>query len=635
VVGVVACLRDITDERRARDAVAQSESRYRNLFESASDAIYTLDVRGAFTSANDATCVISGFARDELLGRSTAALMDPDEVARVKEEFRAALAGASRRYECALIRRDGERRLLSVTNTPIRQRDRIIGVLGVARDVTEERLSAAALERSEARYTRLVESASDAIFTADASGRFTSVNRALEMSVGVAREALVGAPFTDVVDARDREPMWRLFEETMAGQRTRGEFRYRGADGQTRTGWAITAPIVEQGIVAGALAVVRDVTEERRLTDQLLQQEKLAAIGQLVSGVAHELNNPLAGVMAFSQLLLASPGVNADTLAGLETIHQESKRAAKIVKNLLTFARQHPPERRMTSLNEVLLDTLELRRYALRVQQIDVAVALDDALPGTWADGFQLQQVFLNLLANAEQAMADQPGEKCMTLRSWREGERLFVAVADTGPGIAPENADRVFNPFFTTKPVGQGTGLGLSISDGIVRQHGGRIVVRSTPGAGAEFVVELPLTAAGEEAPRAASATPPAPGTVRSVLIVDDEPSIRGALSGFLDSLGHAPDAVGTGGEALERMRARRYDAVLLDLRMPDMSGAAVYEAMKAADPGQAARVVFVTGDVQSDAARAFIRATGRPCLSKPFLLDDVAQVLTQGWSV
>lgn len=629
ITGIVASLRDTTDERRARDAVVQSEARYRNLFETATDAIYTLDAKGSFTSANEATCRISGYDREMLLGRNTQIMMDPADADRARAEFRQALEGESRRYECHIITRRGDRRLLSVTNTPIRHGNRVIGVLGIARDVTEERSRAEALERSEARYTRLVESASDAIFTADDEGRFTSVNYALEASIGRQRTELLGTHFADVIDPRDRDAMIAVFRATLEGNRQRGNFRYQGAKGELRAGGAITAPIHEQGRVVGVLAVVRDVTEEHRLTEQLLQQEKLAAIGQLVSGVAHELNNPLAGVMAFSQLLLATPGTDPDVMSALDTIHSESKRAAKIVSNLLTFARQHPPERRDADLNQLLLDTLELRRYALRVQQIDVDLELDEALPSTWADGFQLQQVFLNILTNAEQALDGWTGEKRIRLRSERQGGMLVITISDTGPGVAAESVDRIFNPFYTTKPVGQGTGLGLSISHGIVREHGGRIEVRAASGGGAAFVVSLPLTARvqSEDPPR--DQGPLQPSGTRTVLVVDDEASIRLALSGYLSSLGHAVDAVASGEEALLRVGERRYDAVVLDLRMPGLPGDAVYQRIKATNPAQAARIVFITGDVQSEAANTFIRSTGRPFLSKPFLLDDVSRAL------
>lgn len=506
VQGIVASLRDVTEERRARDAVAESEARYRNLFETALDAIYTLDARGVFTSANEATSRIVGIPVAEILGRTIEPLIASEDFPFVKEHFKAALSGEARRYECRAVGAAGPREV-SVTNTPIRVGGRVVGVLGIARDVTDERARAEALARSEARYTRLVESASDAIFTLDEEGCFTSVNRALEQGTGRARDELLGRPFATVLAGPDHDSLWLLFAETLRGNRERGEFRYLDRAGALRTSSIITAPIVEGGRVVGILGVARDVTEEKLLMEQLIQQEKLAAIGQLVSGVAHELNNPLAGVLAFSQLLLASPALTGEQRAATETIHQEGKRAAKIVTNLLTFARQHPPERTLTDLNQVVQDTLELRRYAMQLEHVEISTDLDDALPTTWADPFQLQQVMLNLIGNAEHAVVAQEGPRRIHVATRRVGEALRVSITDSGVGIAPEHMDRIFNPFFTTKPVGQGTGLGLSISDGIVREHGGRMRVESEPGRGTTFHVEIPLA----DPPDLFDTTPPA----------------------------------------------------------------------------------------------------------------------------
>ena len=505
-------------------------------------------------------------------------------------------------------------------------------------------------QRERMRYTRLVESAADAIATIDERGRLTSVNQALERATGRLRSSLLGQPFVSLFHSRDEASARDLLAATIDGQRTRAEVRYRTPEGQgeseTRSCSITSTPIVESGRVAGALAIMRDVTDEKRLTEQLLQQEKLAAVGQLVSGVAHELNNPLAGVMAFSQLLLASPvaaatdgdddGDGLDARTALNTIHEEAKRAAKIVSNLLTFARQHQPERRLADLNRVVLDTLELRRYALRVRQIEVDLRLDEQLPLTWADPFQLQQVVLNLIANAEHALEQWEGERRITVSTavvCRVGsarrELLVLRVADSGPGIAQEHLARIFNPFFTTKPVGEGTGLGLSISDGIVREHGGRIQAESSTPGGAVFTVELPYVEPPGFESSAMRTAPRAADEMQRVLVVDDEPSIRGAVTSFLRSRGHAVDTVGSGREALALVAQRRYDAVLLDLRMPDMPGDALYHELRRREPGIADRVVFLTGDTQSESARGFLESTGRPMVSKPFLLDDLAAVL------
>jgi two-component system, NtrC family, sensor kinase len=630
VTGIVASLRDVTEERRALDAVAQSEARYRNLFDSAMDAIYTLDADGMFTSVNHATCTLTGESREALLGRSCRALVDPADLPLVAESFERAMSGESAQYECRMVRRDGEVRLLSETYTSIQGERGVVGVLAVARDVTLERARAAALARSEAQYARLVESAPDGIFTLGLDGRFTAVNLSLEQTVGRDRARLRGCSLVSLVDPRDVAAVARLLDETFSGQHTRGQLRYRSAGGDLRHGSVILSPIVESGAIAGALGIVRDMTDEIRLTEQLLQQEKLAAVGQLVSGVAHELNNPLAGVMAFSQLLLASPAArDVEARRAAETIHRAAQRAAKIVSNLLTFARQQPAERAETDLNALVADTLELRRFNLRSANIQVETALDETLPRTWADPFQLQQVLLNLIGNAEQALAEWDGVRRMTIRTWRDGAQLGLSVADTGPGIPAERRDRIFNPFFTTKPVGQGTGLGLSISDGIAREHGGRLRVESQEGEGATFILELPFVAvpgapASESAERSRAG-----GERRHVLIVDDEPAMRSAIGTFLRSLGHEVTVAASGADARRLLANGGYDAILLDLRLSDVGGDVLYRELRARDPGLAARVVFVTGDTQSEVARRFLADSGRPSLGKPFQLDDLATVI------
>jgi len=632
VTGIVASLRDVTDERRAREAVTQSESRYRNLFETASDAIYTLDAHGSFTSVNEATCRMAGRRPEDLLGRNPLSFLDPADIQRVKEQFKSAVAGASRRFECRFLRPDGGERLLSVTNTPIRHAGVVIGVLGIARDVTDEREQAHALNRSEARYTRLVETASDGILTVDANGLLTSVNRAMERATGRPRAELLGQPFVAALDARDQALATRMLADSIAGMRKRGDFRYPSATGETRTCSLTFTPLVEGDAVTGALGVARDVTDEQRLSEQLMQQEKLAAVGQLVSGVAHELNNPLASVLAFAQLLLANPvPYPPDQRRAIETIDQEARRAAKIVSNLLTFARQHAPERSAADLNRVVTDSIELRRYALRTAGVEVELELDPLLPTTWADPFQLQQVVLNLLGNAEHALSGRATLRRVVVTTAARDGRLVLSVADNGPGITPENLRKIFNPFFTTKPVGEGTGLGLSISDGIIREHGGRIRAESPPGGGATFVIELPYTPPPNGPVPVVVSGASTPSVRRRILVVDDEASLRTAIASYFRSLGHAVETTGTGRDAIIRAAGNSFDAVLLDLRLPDLTGDAVLAELRRVAPSLADRVVFVTGDTQSESTRHMLAASGRPVVSKPFLFDDLGTIVLE----
>ncbi len=487
--GAVVTVDDVTSFHALQD-------RHRDLVEVAADAIYTLDPDGIFTSANAAAEALTGAPRATLVGQPILPMIGLDEIDVVRDHFRAALAGETRRYQATLVRSDGDRRLVQVSNTPIRRGTIVEGVLGVARDVTDERAQAVALEHAEARYTRLIESAEDAICTVDEEGNFTSVNRAMERALGRSREALLGAHFASTVSAREATEMWARFASVMSGERQRYEFAWTGNDGLERRASVNASPIYEGGRITGALAIIRDVTEERALFDQVSRREKLAALGELVGGVAHEVNTPLTGILAFGQILQARPDADDDMRKATDTIVNEAKRAARIVGKLLTFARQNPPEKMPTELNQVLLDTIELRRYPLKMQQIALSVELASGLPVTWADPFQLQQVFINLLSNAEQALANRSGERRITVRTELRDGQLVATILDTGPGIPPEHLPHIFNPFYTTKPRGIGTGLGLAISFGIVREHRGVVRVVPASGHGAAFEVSLPVVA-------------------------------------------------------------------------------------------------------------------------------------------
>ncbi len=461
-------------------------------FDAIAGGMAVLDSDGFITRHNGRLVEFAGLGRDaSLVGRSFFhALLREDRV--VGDDDPLGVAIVHRVVGRGTLRQPWTGRVFDLVSSPHPAGGAVVTVY----DVTEEAARAAALERAEARYARLVESAEDAICTVDLDGNFTSVNRALERVMGRPRKRLLRTHFTELLPREERADKSRRLAATLAGKRQRMEIRYTGADGVARTATVTTAPIYEQGRIAGALAIIRDVTEERTLLDQMVRREKLAALGELVGGVAHEVNSPLTSILAFGQILQEEHADDEQRKKAADTIVGEAKRAARIVGKLLTFARQNPAEKMRTDLNQVLRDTVELRRYPLNMQQIALALELADDLPATWADPFQLQQVFINLLSNAEQALAARQGERRITVRTERRGGELVVSIADTGPGIAPEHLPSIFNPFYTTKPRGIGTGLGLSISFSIVREHGGSMRARSEPGEGAIFEVSLPVLA-------------------------------------------------------------------------------------------------------------------------------------------
>jgi PAS domain S-box-containing protein len=613
VTSLVASLRDVTEERRARDAIAKSEARYRNLFENATDAIYTLDRRGHITSANTAAARLAGTDESTMLGRSIAPFIALDDVERIQEEFARVVAGSETRFEARMRRADGSTRLLSIVNTPIREQGDVVGVLGIARDITDERTRELELARSEARYARLVDVAGDAIFTLDEAGVLTSANRVLERTVGLDRDVMIGQPFTLLLErSPDRDALWRVLHDTLRGEAQRTDFQYRDARNEMRTASLLATPIDSNGRVTGVLAVVRDVTDERRMQEQLQLQERLAAIGELVSGVAHEINNPLAGVIAHAQLLQAVPGLDADIADAANVIHGEARRASRIVSNLLTFARQHRPSRSFADIGTVLRDTLALRRYPQRVHNIEIVTEIAADLPSTWGDEGQLQQAFLNILVNAEHALEQHPGARRIEVRARPVESAIVVEICDTGPGIPSDVLPRIFNPFFTTKPVGKGTGLGLSLSDGIVREHGGRIEVFSSPTDGTRFRIELPVQ--GSPAPVDVPAEQPEP---LRVLVADPDADARRLAARALADAGDAVLTIADVDEVLKVAVLRDWDVLLLDAALPG-GAIALVERLAREAPSAAAKVV-VSG--ASDApTRALCVERGLPWLDKPY---------------
>jgi len=365
---------------------------------------------------------------------------------------------------------------------------------------------------------------------------------------------------------------------------------------------------------------------------QLVQSEKLSAIGEFVAGVAHELNNPLATVIGFSEMLLAR-GLDARTGHQLDQVHKNARRCQKIVQGLLSFARRHQPERTAVNLNTVAESASEFLQYQMRTSNVTVVLTLDPSIPAFSGDAHQLQQVVVNILNNARQAIeGHQPSGRIEIRTSAAEGT-LRLVIEDNGPGIPAEHLGRIFDPFFTTKEVGRGTGLGLSLCYGIIKEHGGNITARSTPGCGATFLIELPATTlpAPQVEPPSSCSEPGLRdlGGGRRILVVDDEEGIRDMVKEVLALSGFTVDTVADGAEAIHRLTQGEYAATLCDWRMPGMGGDEVYAHLKANTPHLAERFVFMTGDVASEVTRRFMEEQGCRMIPKPFTMDQFNRVL------
>jgi two-component system NtrC family sensor kinase len=458
----------------------------------------------------------------------------------------------------------------------------------------------------------------------DPNGRARRANRAFAELVHAPTTAIAGRPWLALVP-----PAWG--EGLAAALAAPGSGREVQLRAGTRT-FAVSAyPI---GPVPGdAVLVFEDQTDRRRLLDQLIQSEKMSAIGQLIAGIAHDLNNPLASVIGFADFLLEGQDVPPPLVEPIRVIQQEAERAATIVRNLLNFARKQDHARRPTALEPLLTATLTLLRTQMVSRRVELLLDLEDGLPTIDADAGQVQQVFVNLINNAAHAIeaAGRAGRVVIRARRWRDG--VAVEVSDDGPGMAPDVAAQVFEPFFTTKPEGQGTGLGLSICQGIVKEHGGRIVLSTAVGQGARFTVELPRSSRGVVAPPPLpepTATPPL-----RILVIDDEPHILHYMRATLEAWGHGVEVAADGEAGLELAAAGDFDLILSDLRMPRLTGREFFAALQERNPEAASRVVFSTGDTVHGDTTAFLESQAHPFLNKPFSLAELRALLARSVAV
>ncbi len=466
------------------------------------------------------------------------------------------------------------------------------------------------LRRGKEEWETTFDALSEGIALVDGAGRITRANRALALLAGVPLASLVGRPFVASLFTESEAA-----EELIAGARL-GESRIPALLPSTklhRTLRLAGAPLPEHDGTAAVVVMVEDVTDQRALEAQLIQNEKMAAVGQLVSGVAHELNNPLTSIAGLSELLLEQERVPADAREHLQVIHEQADRAGRIVANLLTFARKGTPEQAVVDLEDVAQRTTLLIQAELRLRGITLERATGER-PMVRGDRYELQQVLLNLLTNAVHALSGLPAttDRRILVATGREGDRAFVRVTDNGPGISAALTSRIFTPFFTTKDPGQGTGLGLSISYGIVESHGGRLSFTPADGGGATFTIHLPAHGTGE-----------GPGTAR-LLVVDADRTVHRAVAAVMAQDGVEVHAARSVAEALAMVRERSYDVVVLD---PALAGTKdpLVTAVLAERPELAARMVLL-GDGEAPGSPDL---PGVPRLAKPLVPRDARALL------
>jgi two-component system, NtrC family, sensor kinase len=356
--------------------------------------------------------------------------------------------------------------------------------------------------------------------------------------------------------------------------------------------------------------------------EQLLQSEKMAAVGQLISGVAHELNNPLTAILGYSQLLQAEELTNSRGADYVEKLYKQAQRTHHIVQSLLSFARQHKPERKSVDLNQILEDTLILREYDMKLNSIRIHREFEPDLPVTAGDFHQLQQVFLNIVNNAVDAVVEKGGHGEIWIRTALAGNRLRVEITDNGPGV--KDPHRVFDPFYTTKPVGKGTGLGLSICYGIVKEHGGEIQVRNSPPRGATFAIVLPILSVSD-LPQKESSSPLKVSAAGTVLLVDHEEAVLQLEQEILRARGVTVRAARSVQEALDILRRETVDAIVADMKIPgELSATGLYRWIEENRSELAGRIVFTVSNARDGEISGTLRNSGCSILEKPFSIDS-----------
>jgi two-component system NtrC family sensor kinase len=675
-LGTVHVLKDITDRKRA-------EEKYRTLVSSVQEGVFISTPQGRFLDFNDALLRMTGYEdREELLAVDipTAFYANSSDRERLKKLLQQ--HGTVADFEFEMRRKDGETRtmlessiavrdsagnvtayqgfLLDITErkqaeSEIRRRNRELLVLNsIAQTLTESLDLSDSLHRTLGQMAELFNLDATSLYLFDQEGtqlrRIAAVGHRSELSrrfpsIPVKPELMrhikavhatflsaQGLPLPPIFrEAQAKEEivdsyivvLWskdRVIGGLVIASRTPREFSPADVNLLIAVGSQISSAI-ERSIL---YEETRQAYENlRRTQEQLLHSEKLAAVGQLISGVAHELNNPLTAILGYSQLLTSSGQMGQQGIEYADKLYKQAQRTHRIVQNLLSFARQHKPERVQVQINLALEETLALRDYDLRMHNIRVHLDLAENLPVTSADPHQLQQVFLNMVNNAVDAILENSTEGDLWVRTALNGDRLSIEFTDSGPGV--KDASRVFDPFYTTKPVGKGTGLGLSICYGIITEHGGTIRVRNIPTRGASFSIELPhqpvqainSSTLGQKA---------VSGRDGRILLVDRDDSVLEAVGTILRGRHHRVMTARDIREACALLEKEEFDLVVADLHVSDgANGGGLGEWLAQHKPALSHKLIWMCAVAPSEDAGENIAGNGRQILQKPFKANDL----------
>ncbi|MGI2336590.1 MAG: PAS domain S-box protein [Dehalogenimonas sp.] len=628
-----------TESIRKGSALLHAAEEWRTTFDSIEDMVAIVDSKHKILRVNQAFAKTLGKEPHEIVGKPCYELIHG--MNQPHPMCPHALTLTTKKVESSEYFDKKLKVWVEATSSPIFNEDgQLTGSVHIIKDISERKQAEETLKALSIHQETILSAVPDIIMEVDNNKVYTWANQA---GIDFFGEDVIGreAAYYFEGEQNTYQQVQPVFDGTQ--QSIYIESWQRRKDGTKRLlAWWCRSLLDSNGKVKGGLSAATDITELRlteiekqQLRDKAEMSSRLAAVGEMAAGIAHEINNPLTGVIGFSELLSDRKDLPPDVLENLKIINDGSQRVKDIVKRMLTFARQSKPEKRPVDIAELLENTLELRSYVLKTSNIVVVREYAPDLPLISVDSGQIQQVFLNLIVNAEHAMKKAHGKGVLTITTKKLDNRIRISITDDGPGLSDELKAKMFQPFFTTKDPGEGTGLGLSLAFGIIREHGGTIRADSTEGQGTSIVIELPITPPVEN--QAAVAVESIPLTVPTekarILIVDDEPTVRAFEKAALTRAGHEVDDTGNPEDVLPKLKQTSYDVIFCDVRMPGMSGIELYRSVVKNHPEMKGKIVFVTGDASSRDIKDFLLENKLSYLSKPIdietMLSKVNEIL------
>lgn len=634
---------DITERAEMESRLHEAQEFRRRLIANFPDLIMVLDRHGKFTFISDQVKQILGWTPEEYVGGQIGARANPEDRAKLHGMVQGILSGEAPRaqLEFSAPRKDGSWCTLIATASPLfDEKGQITGVVTSARDITEAREIERQLHKEQEFARRLIECFPHLIVVLDREGRFTFVSERVREILGVTPDEYVGKDVGLRSDEESQQKIAAMFQNIISGRERQEqiEIRARHADGTWRSLQVNASPLYdERGQIIGMVSSGQDVTEARRIEQQLLQKEKFAAMGQMMVGAAHELNNPLTAILGVADLLRDRAADDA-TRRQVDLVLKQARRAAAIVQNLLAFSRPVTLGRAKLDLAEVVKEVLKHEQATFDQKKIGVTLDSADNLPLVEGDRKLLKEVFINILTNAEQAICEARDHGTLAVKLSLAGDQVRVCFEDDGVGIPPESIGKIFDPFFTTKRTGGSSGLGLTICLAVIKEHGGRIDVESKVGAGTTFRILLPvlpdaIPAKGPSENPIASKPNAASGGLlggHTAIIVDDEESIREIVQEGLSARGMSVQTFGSSEPALEYLANRQCDVVVCDFNLPGMNGDQLFERVRLQHREKAPHFVFMTGELLDPSAIDRYREAGAAVLQKPFHVGALADLLS-----